>query len=506
MGRSKGKRYDTEQKLNIKKVIAVIIAILVVIMFVVGIMELLKDKPLTNQKVFATAYYTIYENEKWGVIDTKGNIVISPSYDEMIIIPDNTKPVFVCQENVNYENNTYETKILNEKNEELFTSYDKVEVLYNHDENNNLWYEKNILKVQKDGKYGLINLEGKELLACSKDSVEVITGVESVYITTLDNKKGLVDSLGKEIIENKYVEISSLTDKYENGFIVKNENNKYGVINYDTTIALEEKYDEIKNVYGNSMYVVKENGKFKIVNTENEVFLEDKFEDVTSIDTENVIVKKAGKYGVINISQEEKIAIEYDELTYAFSNYYIAKKDNSYGIITLEKEVKLPFEYNYITYIKEADFIQAETKDMKSQLLDRDFNVKVEGIITQINNDKNYIRVRVADDYKYYNFKLEEKENTEILATNTIFLSKKDGKYGYVNEKGIVVVDYIYEDATEQNKYGYVAVKKDGKWGSLDAKGKVVVEPTYSLENVLVVDFISKWHLASDINANYYTR
>lgn len=506
MGRSKGKRYDTEQKLNIKKVIAVIIAILVVIMFVVGIMELLKDKPLTNQKVFATAYYTIYENEKWGVIDTKGNIVISPSYDEMIIIPDNTKPVFVCQENVNYENNTYETKILNEKNEELFTSYDKVEVLYNHDENNNLWYEKNILKVQKDGKYGLINLEGKELLACSKDSVEVITGVESVYITTLDNKKGLVDSLGKEIIENKYIEISSLTDKYENGFIVKNENNKYGVINYDTTIALEEKYDEIKNVYGNSMYVVKENGKFKIVNTENEVFLEDKFEDVTSIDTENVIVKKAGKYGVINISQEEKIAIEYDELTYAFSNYYIAKKDNSYGIITLEKEVKLPFEYNYITYIKEADFIQAETKDMKSQLLDRDFNVKVEGIITQINNDKNYIRVRVADDYKYYNFKLEEKENTEMLATNTIFLSKKDGKYGYVNEKGIVVVDYIYEDATEQNKYGYVAVKKDGKWGSLDAKGKVVVEPTYSLENVLVVDFISKWHLASDINANYYTR
>ena len=506
MPRSKGKRYSAEAKLNTKKVIAVIIALLVVVMFVVGIMELLKDKPMTNEKAFALAYYTIYENEKWGVIDTKGNIVVEPLYNEMIIIPDNTKPVFVCQENVNYTDGTYETKIINEKNEELFTSYDKVEVLYNHDESNNLWYEKNILKVQKDGKYGLINLEGKELLSCSKDKIEVMLGVDSVYLTTKDSKLGLVDNLGKEIIENKYVEITALTDKYENGFIVKNENNKYGIINYDTTVALEEKYDEIKNIYGNSMYVVKEANVLKIVNTKGEAFLENKFEDVASIDSDNVVIKKDGKFGIINISGEEKVEAKYDELTYAFSDYYIAKKDNKYGIITINNEEKLAFTYNYITYISEADFILAETEDMTSELLDRNFNVKVEGIISQINTDKNYIRVRVKEDYKYYNFKLEEKENTEILATNTIFLSKKDGKYGYVNEKGIVVVDYIYEDATEQNKYGYVAVKKDGKWGALDAKGKEVVAPIYSLENVLVVDFISKWHLASDINANYYTR
>ena len=44
-----------------------------------------------------------------------------------------------------------------------------------------------------------------------------------------------------------------------------------------------------------------------------------------------------------------------------------------------------------------------------------------------------------------------------------LFLSKKDGKYGYVDKKGNVVVDYIYDDATEQNKYGYAGVKKDGK-------------------------------------------
>lgn len=504
--RNRGRRYSGEKKLNMKKVFAVIIAILVIIMFAVTINELLKGDSKTNEKVFSLAYYTIYENEKWGVMDTKGNIVIEPTYEEMIIIPDNTKPVFVCMENINYENETYTSKVVNEKNEILYQGYDKVEVIYNHDKNNNLWYESNILKVQKDGKYGLINLDGKELLSPTQDSIEAIIGTKSVFITTLDGKKGLVDNMGKVIIENKYQEITSLTNQYENGFIVKNEQGKYGVINYDKTVALEEKYDEIKNVYGNGMYVVKEGKTLKIVNTKGEDFLENKFEEVKEINLDNITIKANGKYGVISTSGEEKLKAEYDELSYAFSDYYIAKKENKYGIVKINGEEALAFNYNYITYLSNIGIFQAETDSMQSQLLDKDFNVKVTGIITEINQDKNYIRVREDNEYKYYNFKLEQKENTEILATNTIFLSKKDGKYGYVNEKGIVVVDYIYEDATEQNKYGYVAVKKDGKWGSLDAKGKVVAECTNTLENVLLVDFIGKWHLASDINANYYTK
>lgn len=506
MARSRGRRYDNEKKLNVKKVIAVIIAILVIIMFVVGIKVILKDKPNTNEKAFSTAYYTIYENGKWGVIDTKGKVVVEPTYSEMIVIPNNEEPVFFCMENVDYENGTYETKVINNKNEQLFKGYDKVEVLYNHDENNNLWYEKSALKVQKDGKYGLINYSGKQILDCTKDDIQVIEGTKTVFVTIAEGKKGLVNNLGKEIISNKYTEITSLTNEYENGFIVKNEEGKYGVINYNGTVALEEKYDEIKKVYGNNMYVVKEGNSLKIVNSEGSNFLEGQFDNVKSINGQNVIVVKDNKYGVLTITGEQKIEPTYEELTYAYSNYYIAKKDSKYGIISLENEEKLPLKYKYVKYVSEANFIQAENENSESELIDTDFNVKAKGIIAEINQNKNYIRVRVGSEYKYYNFKLEEKENTEILYTNTIFLSKKDGKYGYVNSKGIVVVDYIYEDATEQNKYGYVAVKKDGKWGALDQKGKVVVEPTYTLNNALVIDFISSWHLASDINANYYTK
>lgn len=504
---SRGKRYNNdERKLNMKKVFAVIIAIIVIAMFFIGMKELLKGSPKTNEKTFALAYYTLYENEKWGVIDTRENIVIKPEYEEMIVIPDNTKPVFICMENVDYTNDTFKTKAIDEKGKQLFTNYEKVEVIYNHDENNNIWYESNILKVKKDGKYGLINLDGKEILACTEDNIEPMLGTKSVYITTANGKKGLVDNMGKVIIENNYTEISALTSKYSNGFIVKNDQGKYGVINNDKTIALEEKYDEISPVSENKMYVVKEGSDSKIVNTNGEEFLVNAFEEVKQINTDNIVVKVNGKYGVKTINGVEKIPATYDDLTYTFDDYYIAKKEGKYGIVNEKNEEKLSFNYTYIKYLDTIGILQAETENMESELLDRNLKVKVKGIIAQINDDKNYIRVRENDEYKYYNFKLEQKESKEILATNTIFLSKKDGKYGYVNDKGIVVVDYQYEDATEQNKYGYVAVKKGGKWGCLDAKGNVVVECTNTLDDVLIVDFIGKWHLATDINANYYTK
>ena len=171
-----------------------------------------------------------------------------------------------------------------------------------------------------------------------------------------------------------------------------------------------------------------------------------------------------------------------------------------YGLIDLEDKEKLKFEYSDIYYKENAGFYVAEGDNYNSEILDSDFNVKVEGIISELNEDKGYIKLKVNDEYKYYNFKFEEKNVTEVLSSNTLFVSKKDGKYGFVDKNGNVVVDYIYDEAQEQNSYGFAAVKKDNLWGAIDSKGNVVVEPKYNLEDYLIIDFIGKWHLGQDIN------
>ena len=74
-----------------------------------------------------------------------------------------------------------------------------------------------------------------------------------------------------------------------------------------------------------------------------------------------------------------------------------------------------------------------------------------------------------------------------------------------INKAGVVVVDYIYDDAREQNEYGYSSVKKNGMWGCIDSKGKEVITPAYQLENSAIIEFINKWHRGEDLNLNYYT-
>jgi len=102
---NRARRYDKEQKLNVKKIIAVIVFILVIAMFIIGIKSLLNaEKTGTSGKIETTSYFTMYDNGKWGVINSKGEIVIKPNYDSMIVIPDSSKEVFICTYDENNEN------------------------------------------------------------------------------------------------------------------------------------------------------------------------------------------------------------------------------------------------------------------------------------------------------------------------------------------------------------------------------------------------------------------
>ena len=85
MGR--GKRYDDTPKLNIKKVIATILVFVVLVMVIISLKNILSNESITKDVTTLTAYVTIFQDNKWGVIDNKGAIVIEPTYEEMIIIP-----------------------------------------------------------------------------------------------------------------------------------------------------------------------------------------------------------------------------------------------------------------------------------------------------------------------------------------------------------------------------------------------------------------------------------
>jgi cytochrome oxidase Cu insertion factor (SCO1/SenC/PrrC family) len=493
---SKGRRYNryAEPKLNMKKVLGVIVAILVIIMVIVSIVNVIKNGE-DKKKVKSYSYYTVYENGKFGVINNEGETVINPEYTEIVLIPNKDVPIFICTYDLNDQDGTYKTKVINQKNEEIFKEYSKVEAIDNFDSKQNIWYEDDVLRVEKDGKYGLINFEGKEVLPCDYDEITALKGVTNNLLVKKDGKVGLVNEKGQTIVNTEYKDIKTLKEGYKNEYIIVNDNNQYGIISTTGTVIIEPKYEDVKYLNNSEMFAIKDTGVWKLINKDNQILIDGGYDNIIEAKGENVVVEKGGKYGVVTTKNEEKIPVEYEQIKYTFSIYYIAKTGGKYGIINLNNEQVKDFNYINMDYVEKGDFIQADVSDTETVIFDNNLSEKISGIVSEINQEKGYIKIYTNNEYKYYNFKFEEKKSSDILTSNNLFLSKKDGKYGYVNKEGKVIVDYIYEDGTEQNSCGFAAVKKDGVWGSINKVGAVELEPSVNLDSNIYTTFIGKWHL-----------
>lgn len=495
---SRGRRYSNEPKLNIKKVIAVIVAIAVIIMFIIAIKNLLQSDTSTNNMV-STRYFLFNKDNKWGVIDNNAKTVIEPIYDDAIIIPNNKKDIFIITYDANYEEGIYKTKVLNSKGKELFTEYDKVEALENYDENNNLWYEEDVLLVEREGKYGLIDFNGDKILDINFDKIDTLKGIKNSLITEKNGKVGLVNCSGQELIENKYDEIKSL-GKDTKKYIVK-QDSKYGI---DGT--LDCKYQEIKALNDSDIFCVKEENKYKVINKDEKIVLNEEFDNIETIKDNIIIYKYKDKYCAYDIKNSKKLDNEYKELKYTANNLFIAKTNDSYGIVDIDNNIKIKEIYSNINFYEKADVYELEGKDENlNSILNNNLEQIANGIVSDVNYEKSYIKIWTEEGYSYYNLNGNKINSKEVLTGNNIFLSKKNNKYGFVDKDGNVVIDYIYDDAREQNEFGYASVKKDGLWGSINNKGNIICETKYNLDDNLVIDFIGEYHMGEDANLMYYT-
>lgn len=494
----KGKRYD-EPKLNLKKVFGTIITLAVAVMIIITINKILKKEAekIQNDKI---TYFSAYVDGKWGVIDNTGKTIVDMKYDEMITIPNPEKPVFVCVYDVNEETGEYKTKVINEKGEELFTEYDKVEAIENFDSKQNIWYEENLLRVMKNGKYGVIDYDGKTILNPEYEEVTSLKSIKENLLVKKNNKKGIINNLGQVVVPIEYKEIKVLKEGYKNEYIIIDENDSSGIISTSGTILVAPAYKEIKYLNSNEIYAAKIEEKWNLINKKGEV-LNNSYDDYTYSKGDYVIVKKDGKYGIITTAGEIKIEPTYEELRYAFSVYYIAKLNSKYGIINTENISLIPLEYISMSYLESKNIIIADKTETETVIFDSNLTEKLRGLFIY---EDDYIKARINGQDKYYTYKFEEKQSQDILAKNTLFVSKKDGKYGFVDRQGNVVVNYIYDEAKEQNQYGFAAIKLNGLWGAIDKGGKVVMQPQVNLDNSIYIDFIREWHLADE--GIYYTK
>ena len=168
-------------------------------------------------------------------------------------------------------------------------------------------------------------------------------------------------------------------------------------------------------------------------------------------------------------------------------------------------------EADNIQYYKEGAFYVAEYKEgdiIKESFYNSDVELKLEGKLLEYNGTEGYIRILKMNskEEEFYNLKFEKITEELAYKTNNLFRFVENGKVGFKNNKGTVIVPAIYDDATYQNIYGFIAVNRSGKWGSLDYNGKAVVEPKYDLKDYTYIDFIKDMYRYKDADIVAYTK
>ena len=310
-----GRRYDSEPKLNIGKVVAVVVALAVVLMLIISIVNSLNNKNKKNKREeisVTTTYFSAYKDGKWGVIDNNGKEIIPPTYDEMVIIPNKEKDLFIVVENQNYDDKTYTTKVLNKNNEQILSEYSNVEPIQNSLNSTIIWYEQDILKYKtSEGGFKLINFKGEEITSSVYSNVYSLAGVENSVIVEANGVKGLVNgSTNQVVLQCSYTDIQTLLpNNYSKGYIVTNTNNLKGIVDANSKIIFECKYEDIAHFTGNDRYYVKENGTWKIVDNQGNAVIENP--SAVNIESDYLIVNNNGQYGLMDIKGQTLINPSY---------------------------------------------------------------------------------------------------------------------------------------------------------------------------------------------------
>ena len=186
-----------------KKYIIGSVVVCIIIAIAAGIvyhMVVENEKKYEVAQVKQYNYFVLKQDNLNGVIDKKGNTIISANYDD-IKIPNPEKAVFVC-----YQGDT--VKVLNETKQEILTEYEKVEPIRLKNIASNLMYEKTVLTYLENGKYGLIDFSGKKLTKAIYDEITGLPYKEGELLVKKDEQYGVINIKGKELIKTAYEKIT----------------------------------------------------------------------------------------------------------------------------------------------------------------------------------------------------------------------------------------------------------------------------------------------------------
>ena len=262
-------------------------------------------------------------------------------------------------------------------------------------------------------------------LFCKYDQLSAIYNDSMVVYDEINNLYGAVDASGRELAACQYKEMHPYS---EDGYaLVLRDNDTYAYLDRD---GLARKAPD------------------------------EGYTDLGLLNDDRVPACKDGKYGFLDDTMEEKTDFSWEALSSVSNRLAAAEKDGKWAIINRNGKTKTDYIYD--------DVVMDENGICSNQKV---FIVK-EGESYHIVSSKGK------------NVGEETFDNAKAFTRDGYAAVEKNGKWGFVDAEGNLVIDCQYDDALSFTS-GYAAVKQGDVWGYIDTENTMAIEPDFALATAL---------------------
>lgn len=258
-----------------------------------------------------------------------------------------------------------------------------------------------------------------------------------------------------------------------------------------TYMELYYTYEEMSPFYGTTA-VVKNEGKCGLINTQGENVFAQEYDDITAFSTEKKMaaVSENGSWYYMNEKSHKKIVPDekYDFLGIISEETAVVGKNQKFGYADTNMKLKTKCEWNSASNLYNG--VAAVQKGNDWKLLGSDLQQKTNEVYEDILIDEagfcsRQERIFAKQKDGYYLLDTDGKRVGELVFENARPFGEDemtavciDGKWGFINVNGELVIPCKFDDA-RAFAYTLAPVKQNGKWGYVDTTGEIVIDPQF---------------------------
>ena len=307
------------------------------------------------------------------------------------------------------------------------------------------------------------NFSEANLSICDYHGNIIISGIRSkgkTYPKFANGKMVVQTSKGECVVINKEGNIikkfkrTDVVGYLKEGVYIIQSNNREKLINENEEIILDKDYLYIRRINDDVFYGEISADKYEIIGNNWAKLIKGKQLECSSYDKDFILIHVAGKgYGVMNNNGEMVLPTKFDKIFNFQNGLARIKKGKKYGYVNTEFKIVIPIQYN-------------KAEDFSYGLANTDKGV-IDTTGKNIFNDEQSKVGKLCEGLRW------------------VYVN---GKYGYINEKGNMVIEPQYHFANDF-KNGYANIRESENYWQMrnliDKNGKKIIQ----------VDSIRKYYI-----------